>query len=53
MHAVIERSPEGLVIIDLGSGGGTLVNGRKVNKVALVTGDTLQIGPFMMSVAVS
>lgn len=53
MHAVIERSGGGMVIIDLGSHGGTKVNGSKVNKTALVTGDTIEIGPFVMSVAIS
>jgi len=45
MHAVIEVTAPGEVfIIDLGSASGTLVNGEKVNKRKLQTGDQLQVG---------
>lgn len=45
MHAVIEVAAPGEVyIIDLGSASGTLVNGEKVNKRKLQTGDVIQIG---------
>jgi len=45
MHAVIEVAAPGEVyIIDLGSASGTLVNGEKVNKRKLQTGDIIQIG---------
>ncbi len=45
MHAVIEVAAPGEVyIIDLGSASGTLVNGDKVNKRKLQTGDIIQIG---------
>ncbi|MGB5810588.1 MAG: FHA domain-containing protein, partial [Polyangiales bacterium] len=45
MHAVIEVAAHGEVyIIDLGSASGTLVNGEKVNKRKLQTGDVVQIG---------
>lgn len=45
IHAVIERSKDGSVyIIDLGSSRGTLVNGEKVNKWKLSTGDEIQLG---------
>ena len=40
MHAVIEvTSPTEVFIIDLGSASGTIVNGKKVNKAALNSGD--------------
>ncbi len=45
MHAVIEVAAQGEVyIIDLGSAAGTLVNGEKVNKRKLQTGDIVEIG---------
>ncbi len=45
MHAVIEvTSPEEIFIIDLGSAAGTIVNGKKVNKTQLKTGDEIVLG---------
>ena len=45
IHAVIERSKDGSVyIIDLGSSRGTLVNGQKVNKWQLSSGDEITLG---------
>ena len=44
VHAVIERSPVGTFIIDLGSGRGTFVNGERVNKKQLSHRDTIRIG---------
>ena len=45
MHAVVEITAPGEVfVIDLGSAGGTLVNGEKVNKRKLQTGDRVQVG---------
>src|SRR5262245_11258858 len=45
MHSVIEVSGPGEVyIIDLGSASGTIVNGQRVNKARLESGDQLQFG---------
>jgi pSer/pThr/pTyr-binding forkhead associated (FHA) protein len=45
MHSVIEVSGPGEVyIIDLGSTSGTVVNGQRVNKAKLESGDQLQFG---------
>lgn len=45
MHAVIEvTSPTEVFIIDLGSSAGTIVNGEKVNKVQLQSGDEILFG---------
>jgi hypothetical protein len=52
MHAVIERTDEGFTIIDLGSSSGTLVNGQKIAKKLLASGDVIGIGPFSLYVAV-
>src|SRR5689334_1644141 len=53
MHAVIEAtSPTDVRIIDLGSTTGTFVNGAKINKATLQSGDTLQIGDTRIEVTI-
>jgi serine/threonine protein kinase len=44
LHAVIERSQEGLTVIDLGSEAGTHLNGRQITKADLHSGDELRVG---------
>lgn len=45
MHAVIEvTAPDEIFIIDLGSASGTIVNGKKVSKCQLQSGDEIQLG---------
>ncbi|MBX3270936.1 MAG: AgmX/PglI C-terminal domain-containing protein [Sandaracinaceae bacterium] len=45
MHAVIEvTSPDEIFVIDLGSAAGTIVNGKKVNKTQLQSGDEIVLG---------
>ena len=48
-HAVIERGPEGSVLIDLGSLNGTYVNRSRVERVRLSDGDELQIGKYRLT----
>lgn len=53
MHAVIEVSGPGDVsIIDLGSTKGTHVNGQKVNKAKLQSGDQIAVGNTRLEVAI-
>ena len=53
MHAVIEvTSPGEITIIDLGSTRGTLVNGQKVNKQKLKSGDELLLGDIRVVLSV-
>ena len=53
MHSVIEVSGPGEVyIIDLGSASGTLVNGERVNKARLESGDQLQFGDTVVVVEI-
>lgn len=53
MHSVIEVSGPGEVyIIDLGSTSGTVVNGQRVNKAKLESGDQLQFGSTVVVVEV-
>lgn len=51
MHAIIEVLGDDVSVIDLGSTGGTFVNGQKVNKAKLQTGDTLTVGDTRIEVA--
>jgi hypothetical protein len=44
MHAVIERTDDGVVIIDLGSSSGTIFDGERINKRKLEHGDTITLG---------
>ena len=45
MHAVIEVAGAGeIFIIDVGSAKGTFVNGQKINKTKLNSGDTIMLG---------
>jgi pSer/pThr/pTyr-binding forkhead associated (FHA) protein len=53
MHSVIEVSSAGEVsIIDLGSATGTIVNGERVSKVRIETGDQLQFGNTVIAVEI-
>lgn len=44
LHATIHQEPQGWWIEDLGSANGTFINGNKVDKVWLRSGDTIRIG---------
>src|SRR6478672_1557142 len=53
MHAIIEvTGPGDVSIIDLGSTKGTFVNGQKVNKAKLQSGDTVVVGDTRIEVAI-
>ena len=53
MHAVIEvTGPDDIFIIDLGSASGTIVNGKKVNKCKLQSGDEIQLGDTRVEVGI-
>jgi len=53
MHAVIEvTGPGDVSIIDLGSTKGTFVNGQKVNKAKLQSGDVIVVGDTRIEVTV-
>ena len=52
MHAVVETTPEGeIVLIDLGSTG-TVVNGEKVSKKKLASGDQIVLGNTKLVVTI-
>lgn len=47
-HCAIEPEGDELVLRDLGSSGGTYVNGRKVDKVRLEDGMEINVGPAVL-----
>lgn len=49
-HALLEETPEGLVVQDTGSSNGIFVNGRRVERSPLRPGDTLRIGDTVLQV---
>ena len=54
MHAIIEVTGSGDVsIIDLGSTRGTFVNGQKINKAKLRTGDAIGLGDSRVEIAIA
>jgi len=53
MHAIIEvNGPGDVSIIDLGSTKGTFVNGQKVNKAKLQSGDTILVGETKIELSI-
>jgi pSer/pThr/pTyr-binding forkhead associated (FHA) protein len=50
-HALIDYEQNQLVVIDQGSVNGVFVNGQRQTRSVLANGDTLQIGPYMMTVS--
>jgi hypothetical protein len=50
-HCILRPTPEGLVVSDLGSSNGTLVNDVRIDSERLlVPGDTIRIGPIILEV---
>jgi len=49
-HAILERTAEGYVIVDMASRNGVLVNGARVTRSVLRPGDVVAIGPFSIVV---
>jgi pSer/pThr/pTyr-binding forkhead associated (FHA) protein len=52
-HALIEQQDSGIAITDQGSSNGIFVNGIRQGRSFLSNGDTVQIGPYQMSVTVA
>ena len=51
MHAIIEVTGGDVSVIDLGSTRGTFVNGQKINKAKLQSGDTITVGDLRIELA--
>ncbi len=53
MHAILEvGATGGVTLIDLGSTRGTLVNGQKIHKATLESGDSIQLGDIRIELAI-
>jgi hypothetical protein len=53
MHSVIEvGGPSDVYIIDLGSASGTIVNGQRVSKTKLASGDRIQFGAMLVVIEI-
>ena len=50
LHARIERIGEQVRLTDQKSGNGTRLNGRKIESHPILVGDTIGIGPLMLTV---
>ncbi len=53
MHAIIEVLGPEVSVIDLGSTGGTFVNGQKINKAKLQSGDSITVGSTLVEIAIT
>jgi hypothetical protein len=53
MHAIVERSGDTVHLIDLGSTRGTFVNGQRVTKATLRSGDVIALGDLRLELAVA
>ncbi|MBN2529510.1 MAG: TonB family protein [Deltaproteobacteria bacterium] len=53
MHAVVEiTGPDSAQIIDLGSDSGIVINGQRVEKAALSSGDSVMLGSIELQIAI-
>ena len=48
-HARVEWQNDNLYLVDLGSSGGTLVNGRRIHQHPLQNGDSIQMGTTILT----
>mgnify|MGYP001170010393 CR=1 FL=1 len=48
-HAIARQSGESVVLVDLKSGNGTLVNGKRITETPLIHQDVITIGDFLLT----
>src|SRR3954447_12876270 len=53
MHAIIEVLGNDVSLIDLGSTRGTFVNGQRINKTKLMTGDVITVGDTQLDITIA
>lgn len=53
MHAIVEVTGGDVSLIDLGSTRGTYVNGRRINKAKLESGDVITLGDTRVEIAIA
>ena len=47
---MVERAPEGWIIVDMASTNGVHLNGVRVTRALIRAGDVIEIGPFAIAV---
>ncbi len=47
-HAIIKRSGNAVVLVDLNSANGTFVNGKRINERVLTSGDSITISKYIL-----
>jgi len=54
LHAMVEaKSADDVSVLDLGSVGGTYLNGHRVTRAPLTSGDRLALGPYTLVVSIA
>jgi len=53
VHAVLEISPSGVTLVDLGASAGTLMNGARVSRAAISPGDQIVIGETTLFISMN
>jgi adenylate cyclase len=48
-HAILRQSGRSVVLVDLDSGNGTLVNGRRITETPLIHNDVITVGDFLLT----
>lgn len=48
-HAILRQSARSAVLVDLDSGNGTLVNGRRIMETTLIHNDVITVGDFQLT----
>ena len=51
-HALVENRIDGVFVVDRGSDGGTLLNGKPVTRAELTDGDRLRVGQTLIRIAI-
>jgi hypothetical protein len=51
-HALVENRIDGVFVVDRGTDGGTLLNGKPVTRAILTDGDRLRVGQTLIRIAI-
>jgi hypothetical protein len=51
-HALVENRIDGVFVVDRGTDGGTLLNGKPVTRALLTDGDRLRVGQTLIRIAI-
>lgn len=51
-HVRLEKQGKKLIVVDLGSRNGTIVNGQRISQAEVTSGSSFQIGPFAFTIVI-